>query len=371
LPPNIFLIYNLFRRQKTKGNRKMAEADFEAMLQEGRLAVPPLEIRVLASQTRGPDAFIDVAWRGRSYCFAAELRRDAKPLTLKVAIEQVRRQADPTNTVRPMIVAPYFSGEKLDQLLEAGISAIDFSGNAVINVPGKFLFYKTGNPNKYPNSTPIRSAYRGDGSLVARVLLLEREFQAVGAIREAIRSRGGALTLSMISKVLKRLEADLAIERSNRYAVRVLQPERLLDGLLEAYRPPRRQATWTGKVPLPVDSLLARLQRITSDGDVVRTGEASAVEYASWAGEPVIACYCRAKPPELLARLGVEAKETLAFANLRLVQTDDQLVYFDARPNLAASPIQAFLEMASGDKRQKEVAGQIRRAILSATGTAK
>lgn len=57
-----------------------------------------------------------------------------------------------------------------------------------------------------------------------------------------------------------------------------------------------------------------------------------------------------------------------AFANLRLIQTEDQLVYFDARPNPTASPIQAWLEMAGGDKRQQEVAGQIRGAILSATG---
>jgi hypothetical protein len=347
---------------------KMTEVDLVTMLQDGRLEAPPLEIRVLEGQIRGREALIDVAWHGRSCRFAAKLRRDAKPLTLKVAIEQVRGSTDSPRAARPMIVAPYFSREKLDQLLEAGVSGIDFSGNAVVNVPGKFLFYKTGSPNRYPESTPIRSAYRGHGSLVARVLLLEGEFQAVGAVQEAIHSRGGALTLSMISKVLQRLEADLAIERPSRNAVRVLQPERLLTGLLEAYKPPRTQATWMGKVSLPVDSLLARLEEITSDGDVVRTGEASAVEYASWAGEPVIACYCRTKPPELLARLGVESKETRAFANLRLLQTDDQLVYFDARPNLASSPIQAFLEMASGDKRQKDVAQRIRSAILSTTG---
>jgi len=358
----------IFPATENRGNGKMTEADLKLMLQEGRLAAPPLEIRFLAGQIRGPDPLIDVAWRGRSYRFAAKLRRDAKPLTLKVAIEQLRGCVDSTGAARPMIVAPYFSSAKLDQLLEAGISAIDFSGNAVINIPGKFLFYKTGNPNKYPDSTPIRSAYRGGGSLVARVLLLEREFPAVGAVREAIRARGGALTLSMISKVLQRLEADLAIERPSRNAVRVLQPERLLAGLLKAYQPPRMKATWMGKVSLPVDLLLARLREVSSDGDVVRTGEASAVEYASWAGEPVIACYCRTQPPELLARLGVESKATLAFANLRLLQTDDQLVYFDARPNLAASPIQAFLEMASGDKRQQEVAEQIRSAILSTTG---
>jgi hypothetical protein len=125
-----------------------------------------------------------------------------------------------------------------------------------------------------------------------------------------------------------------------------------------------------GKVSLSNDELLARLRGISSDGGVVRTGEASAGEYATWAGEPVIACYCRANPTALLDRLDAEAKETRAFANLRLIQTDDQLVYFDVRPNLAASPIQAYLEMASGDKRQKEVAEQIRSVILSATEAA-
>lgn len=347
--------------------RKMNEANFDIMLREGRLAVPPLEIRV---QARDGDALVDVAWRGRSGRFVAELRRDAKPLSLKMAIEQVRECASRMEQARPMIIAPYFSREKLDQLLEAGISAIDFCGNAAIEVPGEFFFYKTGNPNQYPDSAPIRSAYRGDGSLVARVLLLERQFQAVGEIREAIRSRGGALTLGMVSKVLQRLEADLAIERPSRNAVRVIQPERLLEGLLAAFQPPKAQSTWLGKVALSTDELLSRLQGIAGDGGIVRTGESSAIEYAAWAGEPLIACYCRATPASLLERLGAEAKETRAFANLRLVQTDDQLVYFDARPNLAASLIQAYLEMASGDKRQKDVAEQIRSAILSQTGAA-
>jgi hypothetical protein len=351
--------------------RKMNEVNFDMMLRDGRLEVPPLEIRVLANQfNRGGDAIVDVTWRGRTCRFVAELRRDAKPLTLKIAIEQIRQYANEPEQGRLMIIAPYFSREKLDQLLDAGISAIDFSGNAAIEVPGEFLFYKTGNPNRYPDSSPIRSAYRGDGSLVARVLLLERQFQAVGEIREGIRSRGGALTLGMVSKVLQRLEADLAIERPNRNVVRVIQAERLLDGLLEAYQPPKPQATWMGKVAVPAEELLARLQGIAGDGSLVRTGGASAVEYAAWAGEPLIACYCRDDPAALLKRVSAEAKETRTFPNLRLIRTDDQLVYFDARTNLAASPIQAWLEMASGDKRQKEVAEQIRRTILNTPGGA-
>ncbi|NJL30650.1 MAG: hypothetical protein HC898_02895 [Phycisphaerales bacterium] len=349
----------------------MNDINFDTMLRESGLTVPPLEIQVLASQrARGAETILEVVWRGRSYRFVAELRRNAKPLTLKMAIERVREYISKPEQGRPMIIAPYFSREKLDQLLDAGISAIDFSGNAAIEVPGEFLFYKTGNPNQYPDSSPIRSAYRGDGSLVARVLLLERQFQVLGGIREAISSRRGSLTMSMVSKVLQRLEADLVIERPNRNAVRVIQPERLLEGLLDAYQPPKMSNTWMGKVALPVSELLTRLQGIARNGGLVRTGEASAVEHAAWAGEPIVACYCRMSPATLLERLGAEAKETRTFANLRLIQTEDQLVYFDARPNLAASPIQAWLEMASGDKRQKEVAEQIRSAILSETGAA-
>jgi len=349
----------------------MVTVNFEKMLLDGRLAVPPLEIRVLASQGGpGVDAVLEIAWRGRSYRFVVELKRDAKPLTLKLAIEQVRQYARESGQGRPMIIAPYFSREKLDQLLAAGISAMDFCGNAAIDVPGEFLFYQTGNPNLYPDSAPIRSAYQGDGSLVARVLLLERQFQAVGDILESIKFRGGSLAMGTVSKVLQRLEADLVIERPNRNTVRVIQPERLLDGLLEAYQPPKIQGMWLGKVALPVSELLVRLQGIASDGGLVRTGESSASDYAVWAGEPIIACYCRMSPATLIERLGAEADETRAFANLRLIQTEDQRVYFDARQNMAASLIQTWLEMTSGDKRQKEVAEQIRNAILIATGVA-
>jgi hypothetical protein len=39
-------------------------------------------------------------------------------------------------------------------------------------------------------------------------------------------------------------------------------------------------------------------------------------------------------------------------------------VYFDRRPGLVASPIQAYLELARGDKREKKTADQVRRVIL-------
>ena len=350
--------------------RKIEAANFETMLREGALRVPPLDIRIIKLDRgdHGGDTVVEVAWRGRTCRYVAVFRRDAKPQTLKLAIDQVKQYTSQLGQGQPMIIAPYFSGEKLDELLEEGISAIDFSGNAAIEAPGRFLFYKTGNPNGYRDSSPIRSAYRGSGSLVARALLLDRQFQAVGNILSAIKNRGGALTMGTVSKILKRLEADLVIERPSRNAVRVIQPERLLQGLLDAYQPPKIENIWTGKVAMPTADLLARLEGFAEEGNLVRTGESSAGEYAVWAGEPIIACYCSVTPARLLERLDAQAKETRGFPNLRLIQTEDKRVYFDRRPKLAASPIQSWLEMASGDKRQKEAAEQIKSLLLNTVG---
>ncbi|MCC5830640.1 MAG: hypothetical protein JJU36_14430 [Phycisphaeraceae bacterium] len=351
--------------------RKINPVNLAAMLRDGRLAVPPLAIRVLTfPPDPGATALLEVSFRGRSCRYVAWIKRDAKPMTLRLAIDQVKQSEGESDRGQPMIIAPYFSREKLDQLLDARISAIDFSGNAAIEIPGSLLFYKTGNPNQYPDSSPIRSAYRGNGSLVARMLLLERRFEAVSDIRSGIESRGGSLTMGMVSKVLQRLEADLAIERPNRNAVMVIQPERLLDGLLAEYQPPKIMDTWLGKVALSTSRLEARLRAIGRDGGLVRTGEDSATDYATWAGESIMSYYCRAAPTAVLERIGAQAQETRAFANLRLMQSEDQRVYFDPRSRLAASPIQAWLEMASGDKRQKQIAGHIRNAILGATGAA-
>lgn len=347
---------------------KMRSMMFERMLQTGDLRVPPLDIRVVPlKDTDGADAVLDVVWRDQSCRFVVELRRDAKPQTLKLAIDQAKLNAQKSGQGRPMIIAPYLAGAKLEQMLNEGLSAMDFCGNAAIEVPG-FLFFKTGNPNRYREDAPIRSAYRGAGSLVPRVLLLQREFSAVGDIVAAIRQRGGSLTLGAVSKVLKRLESDLVVERPSRNIARVIQPDRLMEGLLDAYRPPESQSTWTGKVSMDSRQLLAKLEETAGSSDLVRTGESSAGEYAAWAGEPILSCYCRETPQTLLSRIGTDAKETRAFPNLRLIQTLDPRVYFDPRPRMTASPIQSWLEMASGDKRQKEVAVQIRDLLLSAGG---
>ena len=69
----------------------------------------------------------------------------------------------------------------------------------------------------------------------------------------------------------------------------------------------------------------------------------------------------------LLDAWGDGAKETTRFADFELAETDDATVFFDARPVNGlpyASPIQAYVECKTGDKREKETADQVARVIL-------
>lgn len=72
---------------------------------------------------------------------------------------------------------------------------------------------------------------------------------------------------------------------------------------------------------------------------------------------------------ELKRRVGEAWKPADRFANLQVVETRDPAPLFDARTDddgvVFASPVQAYLELAAeGDKRDAEMADQVRARIL-------
>ena len=67
----------------------------------------------------------------------------------------------------------------------------------------------------------------------------------------------------------------------------------------------------------------------------------------------------------LMERLS--GSQTDRFPDLELIETDDETVYFDARQDAEfwwASPVQVYLELMAGDKRDRETAEQVRALIL-------
>jgi hypothetical protein len=68
----------------------------------------------------------------------------------------------------------------------------------------------------------------------------------------------------------------------------------------------------------------------------------------------------------LLERL--PGSQTDRFPNLELIETEDETVFFDARQEgnfWWASPLQAYLELMAGDKRDRETADQLKSFIIN------
>ena len=364
----------------TKSERVPDRADMIAAIGRGELSFPPLTLCGESPKTerqsggeeeRTPDAVVGVGWGEREFRFAAVCRAAESPKEVREAADVAVRAAR-SGEGQPLVVVPFLPSSQLDALLALEVSGLDLCGNGVLVVPGEVLVYRTGSPNRFLRRGTIKNVYRRSSSVVARLFLVVPAFDSVNDAREEINRRGGTAALGTVSKVCEALDADLILERTrdsgakNRN-LRLLQGDKLLDRLAENYTPPATGTVFVGRYAKSAEELvgaLAAWQKET-DGRVVRTGVGSVDAYAVMAREPIDTFYCT-DVPGLVSRLGTDVRAGERFANLRLLQTRDELPYFDARPGLLASPIQTYLELAAGDKRDRETADQVRRLILGA-----
>jgi len=381
--------------------KSITEADLLAFLTEHRLRFPPLRVaehQIESTQTTDNtvlrmDAILTLSWGDRTYRFAVEARRLWTPKILSEAVYTVKRHVSlgdegmllarqAGQQLYPLVLVPYLSEEWLLKLEAEGVSGIDLCGNGVVVVPGELLVLRTGFPNLYRWEGTIKNVYRKNSSIAARLFLLVPEFRSVKEALAEIRRRGGQLTLPTVSKVCKSLEDDLVIERSRAESrtrrrsssresdrilrqLRLLQPDKLLDLLAGNYMQPAVGRAFRGKCGLRPEELRMRLAawEEQSRARIILTGESSVDAYAVMAREAIQSFYCSDLDGAVKC-LGNDIRETDRFANVSLLETRDDLVYFDRRPSLVASPIQAYLELVNGDKRQRETADQVRQVIL-------
>jgi hypothetical protein len=95
------------------------------------------------------------------------------------------------------------------------------------------------------------------------------------------------------------------------------------------------------------------------------TGASSVGAYAVMARDDVQEYYCT-DAAGAARSLEDRFQPAERFATVRFLETRDEEVYFDRREDLTASPVETFLELSSGDKRDQETADQVRRAVLNA-----
>lgn len=347
-----------------------SERDVPVLLDGSRFL--PLEISILRPGTTGllpelrglrPDFILIAQWEGREYSFTVEYKRSSTPKTFEAAIQQARRYAE-AGPYLPMVIVPYLSPRALDRLAEERVSGIDLSGNGLVIVPGELFVRSTGAKNRFPSGAPIKNVYRGASSLVARVFFARPTFYSVQEILDEIQRRGGKTTLSTVSKALKGLEEDLVVGREA--SIRLLQPGRLLDLLLENYRDPVVKR----KRRIQVSDRSRSLQQFAQnarESSVYLAGDLPSKYVVMPASEDTLRIYTSSI--DEITR-GVDFEENSRFPNVELIETEDQTVYFDPIEDeefLWISPLQTYLMLATGGKREQEVATQLRSDLLEAS----
>jgi hypothetical protein len=351
------------------------ETDILEQIRTGGLTLPPVTLTVIEAESttlvQRADFVIEARWGIKQSRFVAKVKKLATPQAIQQAMMQAKMMASPPETY-PMVIVPYLSSARLEELQAAQVSGLDLCGNGTIVVPGKMLIFRSGQPNRFPQSAKIRNVYRGKNSIVARAFLIRPQFAQVKEIVDLLADRRGGVAFSTVSKVLPRLEDDLIISRE-KGPIRLIQADTLMDNLAANYEPPAIIERFRGKYDLPREEILRLLT--TGDkangGKLVLTGAASAEKFAVMAREPVVSLYCTIRPAVLLSGANIDVKETDRFANLELLRTNDDRVYFDTRDENDipfASPIQTWLELITGDKRQKDASQQARRGILASLG---
>jgi hypothetical protein len=366
-----------FPDQETESNRKPpSEAEIHALLSRGELTVPPLTIAVAGGrpETVGKgqvDGFMEISWGRESNRFLYGCKSQSTPKNVANAVAEAVRAANPQR-MKPMIIVPYLSEERLSDLEAQGVSGIDLCGNALV-IGDKFRVLRTGRPNRYTSSSPIKNVFRGTSSLLARCFLIQPKFSTPSHLRILALQRsvaGGGdfsqparFSKGTVSKVVQALVDDLIVAREGE-GLRLIDAARLLSALRENYVPIDARPI-EAKTTLSPDDCRRRLRLTREKGDLrsVVTGVGSAPRYGALSIENATMLYVNDANATLKL---LEATPTRTFPNVKLTETGSEIPYFDARDDgqqLWASPIQTWIELATGGPRERDAAAILEKEL--------
>ena len=356
------------------------EKEMLDQLRQGKVQLPPLTFRLLDDQLnvgedKRIDAYIEAKWKRKSARFAVECKALSTPKFFQNSINYLKSLPLPNN-VFPMLIMPFLSERQLKELERVGISGIDLCGNCVVVSPGTFSVFRSGGKNRFPSSAAIKNIYRKNSSMVGRGFFVYSDYQTVQDIRATINQRNllvnrwnkKPMSLSTVSKVLKTMVEDLIITRNE--TIRLLQPEKLLGKLRENYNPPVVKERIRLKISGNNKSILKLLSEQSQQLELplIASGTSSVTRYTVMQRGDLVTVYCP-KVEMLLKKL--PGSQSDRFPNLELLETEDETVYFDARQEDGfwwASPLQVYMELMVGDKRDQETAEQLKDLILNNAG---
>ncbi len=334
-----------------------------ASIQPDQVLLDPLRV-ISRGETLLPPSYsqnlaVQLGWPGESESFWFFLGAMAQ--STPQAFERVTWyvQAASKFGLIPMVLLPYLSPARLEEIRLRGVNGVDLCGNGSVTVPGRLHVYRTGQPNQYPDSRPLNNPYRGRSAMVARMLVSTACWESLKALQAAVVAAGCDLSVPQTSKAIHALVEEEQIAKVGRKIVL-----RNLMGLLADL-----QREWS-RQPTPVRHAL----RLPAGTDVAAklsadpklrwavTGESSVSRYTTFTqGGPIrIAVSDWQRAADLL---NGSSEAVPNFATVELWQTDEAGYFFaneiDERGMRWACLLQTWLELRAGDARQHEAAADL------------
>jgi len=340
-------------------SRILTEKEVLAQFESRKNIYAPLQVVSVERESVAlgymPAAKVTLALQNRNISFLAEVKTRTAPKIIGESLWRLRSAAASGQNF--LLIVTYLTETIVEMLNQEKLSGIDLNGNYLIQVPDMFAM-RLDRKNDFPESQPIRNVFAGASSLVGRLFLAAgRRFNSVNEVFSGIQKLGGSLSLSAVSKVLKRLEEDLIIGKSPA-GITLLQPEKLLQKLGESYRQPRILESLKLNVPEGLAGLKG-LEGLPGTGWMI-SGESSARRYTVMADDSALKIY-------LMDHGSLSKYQDDRFYNVLAQKTVDLFPYFDAREEQGlrwASPVQCWLELSRLDKREREIAAGVRDSIF-------
>jgi len=301
---------------------------------------------------------LSLSLRGKTSHFAGVIKTRSVPQVVDGLVRDLLQKGKALQNTHPLVILPYLSESVIQILEQNNVSGIDMNGNYYI-VTDSIVAIRLDKKNEYKDSAPIKNIFRGDTSMTSRFLLTEpRVYATVNEIFQGITKAGGTITLSTVSKSLRALSEQMILKKSTK-EIRLLQPEKLLNLLVENYLPVSQNNA--RKIKLPSDRReAAQVVARYLGSDWMWSGETSADQYA--VTTPPSQCVMYAKPQEGLFDL-IDTFEDNRFYNTTVIPVEESSLFFGTEKNYA-SPLQSYLELMQLDKREREIADDIRKMIL-------
>jgi hypothetical protein len=269
----------------------------------------------------------------------------------------------------PLLIVPYMGTEQARMLQREGISWIDLSGNMVIGVRGQIYIERTGKKNSFPDTSPIKKIFEGTSSLVSRALLLRKEpFQSLYDVVDFINQRGGVITLSTVSKVLRTLEEELLVTKTES-GISITSREKLLEKLVEGYKNyTERNENVTYTFAVDGTSFIFNTFFWKEKVDYAICGF-SAAQYKKLATANRITVFIKSinEARKAFERNLANIKPDTEFGQLDLIETRNPCVWFNlqGKPDLRiVDDIELYLEMMLDTPRGPKIAEILKERIL-------